>query len=476
MVDVEGESWAPQVEDDDGHFDVEELLSLQSLSYLYEEEDPSTVWYYTPEEENTMQPNEEEEESATSLIMKVPRGLFNKTAAEYEVNRSTIYRIWKDAKRQMTSSGIINAKHKKKGRSGRKFIDVNLDTLRAIPKKNRTTLRSFGEALQVSPSTIYRWVKRGILRPHTNSIKPKLTEAHKVKRLTWVLSLSIPKTVTELSKFQNLSNMIHIDEKWFYMSHVTHRYYLLADEEDPYRSCQSKKWVNKVMFMGGIGRPLFSTGGVMPWDGKIGIYAFTEDVAAQRTSVNRDRGTVQTKAIQSITKEVIRQKIITELIPAIKAKWPTFATKTIWIQQDNARPHIAIDDAQFLEAANSDGFDMHLICQPAQSPDLNLLDLGFFRAIQSLQYKTFPTNVDELVKSVKEAYDAYDPRMINYTWVQLQLVMLEILKCKGGNDYKYPHIGKAKLDRQGKLPYTIEIPDEVVTGAVEHLLEGEVVV
>lgn len=155
MVDVEGESWAPQVEDDDGHFDVEELLSLQSLSYLYEEEDPSTVWYYTPEEENTMQPNEEEEESSnesnnegnanandvielnkrpmlsnkqrqklvTFLLsqatnLKVPRGLFNKTAAEYGVNRSTIYRIWKDAKRQMTSSGIINVKHKKKADLG----------------------------------------------------------------------------------------------------------------------------------------------------------------------------------------------------------------------------------------------------------------------------------------------------------------------------------------------------------------------
>ncbi|GAA0185407.1 hypothetical protein LIER_32695 [Lithospermum erythrorhizon] len=43
-------------------------------------------------------------------------------------------------------------------------------------------------------------------------------------------------------------NYIHIDEKWFYMSKNKETYYLLPNEEDPLRSCQSKNFIGKVMF------------------------------------------------------------------------------------------------------------------------------------------------------------------------------------------------------------------------------------
>ncbi|GJZ21937.1 hypothetical protein Tco_0558976 [Tanacetum coccineum] len=56
-----------------------------------------------------------------------------------------------------------------------------------------------------------------------------------------------------------------------------------------------------------------------------------------------------------------------------------------WLDFNNAKPHIAVNDSEFVEAASRDGFDIQLRFQPANSPDLNVLDLGFFRAIQSLQ-------------------------------------------------------------------------------------------
>lgn len=40
------------------------------------------------------------------------------------------------------------------------------------------------------------------------------------------------------------------------------------------------------------------------------------------------------------------------------------------------------------------------MCQPPNSPDLNVLDLGFFRAIQSLKYKEASKTIDELVSGV----------------------------------------------------------------------------
>lgn len=40
------------------------------------------------------------------------------------------------------------------------------------------------------------------------------------------------------------------------------------------------------------------------------------------------------------------------------------------------------------------------MCQPPNNPNLHVLDLGFFRAIQSLKDKTAPKNFRELVRNV----------------------------------------------------------------------------
>ncbi|GAA0139659.1 hypothetical protein LIER_01159 [Lithospermum erythrorhizon] len=83
-----------------------------------------------------------------------------------------------------------------------------------------------------------------------------------------------------------------------------------------------------------------------------------------------------------IKEDVIRSCLIEKVLPAIKEKWPACnRTSTIYIQQDNARPHIDPLNAKFLEAAQRDGFDIQLTCQPSNNPGLNVLHLGYFRAI-----------------------------------------------------------------------------------------------
>ncbi|XP_021753832.1 uncharacterized protein LOC110719242 [Chenopodium quinoa] len=230
--------------------------------------------------------------------------------------------------------------------------------------------------------------------------------------------------------------MVHIDEKWFYMSDETQRFYLFSWEDDPYRATQSKNFMEKVMVMVGIARPHICNDGEIFWDGEIGVFSFTEQVAAKKNSKNRVAGTVKTKALQSLTKFVIRSVLIDEMLPAIRLKWPLGACKEIWIQQDNARLHISPNDTNFLEAVTMDGFNIRLINQPAQSPDLNILDLGFFRAVQSIQYKEFPRSLEELLQAIENAYNTYDPKSLNFTWLHTQYCMLEILKVNGGNGYK----------------------------------------
>ena len=76
--------------------------------------------------------------------------------------------------------------------------------------------------------------------------------------------------------------------------------------------------------------------------------------------------------------------IVHKIQLAIRSKWPTHLSKTIYIQQDNTKPHILDDDIVFREATTLDGFSFHLVQQLPNSPDMNVLDLRFFRSIEAL--------------------------------------------------------------------------------------------
>ena len=105
-------------------------------------------------------------------------------------------------------------------------------------------------------------------------------------------------------------------------------------------------------------------------------------------------GTLVTKAMTSVKKDTIRQFLIEKVLPAIKEKWTTEERGLpIFIQQDNARTHIDVNDPAFVQAAQADGWDIRLTCQPPNSPDLNVLDLGFFAAIQALFQKSTPNRM-----------------------------------------------------------------------------------
>lgn len=99
---------------------------------------------------------------------------------------------------------------------------------------------------------------------------------------------------------------------------------------------------------------------------------------AMRNSRNRPRGTMVKKPI-IVDRETIREYLVTRVIPTIAAAWPE-GGGTIWIQQDNARTHITQDDAAFVNAVEQTGLDIGIMQQPPNSPDMNVLDLGFFFA------------------------------------------------------------------------------------------------
>ena len=80
-------------------------------------------------------------------------------------------------------------------------------------------------------------------------------------------------------------------------------------------------------------------------------------------------------------------------------KWPVGGMKnTIFIQQDNARPHAGMNNAAVEEEGRKHGWTFAIRNQPANSPDVNVLDQGFFNSIQAIQHKKAPRTIDELVK------------------------------------------------------------------------------
>ena len=316
--------------------------------------------------------------------------------------------------------------------------------IKNIPLWKRRTQRKLAASLGVSKTTVQRWIVDSTIRVHCNSLKPVLTEENKVARLIMALESRDP---NDPSKFRDMMDRVHVDEKWFFLSRQRERYLLLPEEKNPKRCVKSKSHITKVMFLCAVARPRFNTSANSWWDGKLGIWPIGGWEPAQRASKNQPRGTLLWKN-KPVTKGVYRELLISKLLPAIIEKWPRTdrLSRKIWIQQDGAKSHINTDDQEFREAIQDQELNAGLHTQAANSPDVNLLDLGFFRAIQSFN-NAAPKNEEELIQSVQLAYNSYPRTNLNRTWLTLQSVFNQIILCNGDNEYDIQHLSKEKLER-----------------------------
>ncbi len=108
-----------------------------------------------------------------------------------------------------------------------------------------------------------------------------------------------------------------------------------------------------------------------------------------------------------------------------------------------------------------------LYTQPANSPDVNINDLGFFRALQAYYERFSPNDAGEIITYIQEAYKDYDYKRINRIYLTLMGVYNEIIDCNGDNIYKLPHMNKDQLERIDQLPTVLKVTDN----AFEHLQE-----
>jgi hypothetical protein len=172
-------------------------------------------------------------------------------------------------------------------------------------------------------------------------------------------------------------------------------------------------------------------------------------VADQRSSKNRPTGTTETHTIK-VTKDITRLWYMNDVVTAIIAQWPAGYGKDITINQDNTPPHPLVENQELLEyfaelaKPENGGWNIKLICQPVTSPDMNILDLGLFRALQSVQQANPANTKDELIAVVRDTFKNFSLEKCKKVWSTLQVVMDAVLHANGNNDYKLPHPGKTQ--------------------------------
>jgi transposase-like protein len=339
---------------------------------------------------------------------KLPRGSIKDVATRYNVNRTTVGRIWKRAREAaddpMSDSPGIFSRKKFCGRSSIYDSDDIASAVKQLPLNDRKTYADLSQNLGIPSTTLHDIIKKtGCLRPHTSSLRPSLTDDNKQARYDFCID-----HLDDGGSYKDMKHIIHIDEKWFYMTSVKSKFYLAAGEKKPYRCVRHKSHIDKVMFLAAVAQPrhYYEGGERRYFDGKIGIWPIGAFVPAVRGSRNRPQGTIIWHN-HKVDRNKYREMIINNVLPAVKEKFPYQTANQVLIQQDNATSHIALNDEAVAAKIDELGLNVLFSNQPPNSPDLNICDLSFFRALQSMQLKVGTKNNTELIRAVHSSFERY---------------------------------------------------------------------
>ena len=102
--------------------------------------------------------------------------------------------------------------------------------------KKRRTVRALAKHTNIPKSTVQNRLKAGDLNWHSSSIQPLVSPKNEVQRLRHCISCIIPATILDDPQFCGFYDIIHVDEKWFYITEETQRVILVPGEQPPHRT------------------------------------------------------------------------------------------------------------------------------------------------------------------------------------------------------------------------------------------------
>ena len=153
----------------------------------------------------------------------------------------------------------------RKKNCGRKMIPLAVDRMKSIPTNKRGSLRSM-EAMFInhsyecvidldtgkcdckpmaghSKSSLHLKLKKGLFKRISSSVRPFISDDNRKVRVVFIIGWIDPTSLPHSPTFYGMYYVIHIDEKWFYITLVDRTYYLCNDEPVPNRSVQHKSHI-----------------------------------------------------------------------------------------------------------------------------------------------------------------------------------------------------------------------------------------
>ncbi|KAH7836835.1 hypothetical protein Vadar_006228 [Vaccinium darrowii] len=115
-----------------------------------------------------------------------------------------------------------------------------------------------------------------------------------------------PSSLTSQPIFKDMYNYVHVDEKWFFLSRESEKFYLLPEEREPLGTCKSKRFITKVMFLAAVARPRFDATRNEEFSGAIQTLQYQE----APTTIDELVNAVE-KSFESLSSENLNQVFLT---------------------------------------------------------------------------------------------------------------------------------------------------------------------
>ena len=96
---------------------------------------------------------------------------------------------------------------------------------------------------------------------------------------------------------------------------------------------------------------------------------------------------------------------------------------------------------------------IEIVLQPANSPDTNKCDLGFFASMDSFSAPVRGFQLDDIVKHIVDTFEDYPAESLaklDQTW---HLVLHRIAECTGDSTYALPHSKEYGLSKDVAAVY-----------------------
>lgn len=302
--------------------------------------------------------------------------------------------------------------------SGRPYVDNYEERVEAVTnairKRRSSSICDISKDTEIPTTSVQRIIKNEQFRLVPRRTCPLLTVDQKNKRLKWC----------RLYRYNKWDTYVDIDEKWFELYSFNHERYR---ENSPRTklSVISKANIPKIMVITAVAKPNSENN----FNGLIGIWRIQTDHEAQRSSKNHTKGDVY-KVDCTMTSAIFYELMYNEVMPIVsnKMNW----CKNVFIQMDNARPHVGKNNVQKLNDFGDSLIPTVTVTnQPTQSPDLNINDIGLFHSLNKRIQKSMCNNLDALWTVLQDEFWATEEKILTSLFSTKSRTIQQIIDSRG---------------------------------------------